>query len=230
MVKHVVLTKFAMKFDDSNPRTRYEEKCGWLETRMDLLHKYCIPSMLAQSVPFDWLFLVNPNFKGWSIDHARKLERYGKILYIESHWKEDQTEIGELLSDCYSDDFICTTRVDSDDIISNDFMLNLHCAVNNSGWYGYPNGYIFKNNMLAKRYYLENPFLSYAEYGPKFKSVFCVSHIHAKPITVINLNESWIQVDHGDNIKNDAYKKVKNFDAVKFSSSELDKSRWTLCT
>ncbi len=86
-----------MRFADGNPRQRYEERNGWVDYRMALFKKYCLPSVQAQNVDFDWWFLINRDFLGWKPKHTFNLSRYGRILWIEAAWREDQTEVGELL-------------------------------------------------------------------------------------------------------------------------------------
>jgi hypothetical protein len=186
-----------------------------------------VPSVQAQTVKnFDWWFLVDSTFPGLKPTHLDRLEKYGRILYICAPWSEQQPEIGELLSPVYKDQWVCTTRLDSDDMLHERFFERLAATVKErEEWVSFRYGYIIKDGFAVMRDYEVNPFVSYVEYANPLKTVFRVSHIAANrsdaPFQVIP-EVGWAQVDHGDNIKNHAEAKVKSFDKLKINVNLIE--------
>jgi len=224
-MKHLIITRFALRFDENNPRRRYE-KPGWIDYRMNLLQKYCVPSVLAQTCQnFDWWFLINRSFPGLTKGHIDLLSSFGRILEVNTPWSEAQPEIGPLLADIYKNKWVCSTRLDSDDMLSNTFVERLQQKIfEREQWFSFEYGYIIKDGYAALRKYNVNPFLSYVEYAAPLKTVFHVAHNVADRTKIpFNLvpEIGWAQVDHGDNIKNHAFEKVRNFSVIKVPIAEL---------
>lgn len=221
-MKHVLLTRFAVRFGKDNPRRRYERE-GWVDYRMDLFNRYCLPSVQMQTFKnFDWWFMVNPEFPGLTEQHLQELEQYGKIVFITSDWNEAQPEVGERLRFKYKNEWICSTRLDSDDMLHGSFMDILHEACMEAGrdqFITFKHGCVIRGDKAAPREYDVNPFVSYLEYAKPFRSVFYVDHCKANkahvPFAVLDFpGPWWAQVCHGDNIKNVAELKVKNFEEI----------------
>jgi hypothetical protein len=216
-MKHVLITRFALRWPEGNPRRRFE-RSGWVDYRMDLLFKYTVPSIRAQTFQdFDWLFLVDPSFPGINVKHLMLLEQLGSVLLMEGvDFVEKQPEVGELLADVYKDEWVCSTRIDSDDVIRNDYMELVHeQATEEEAWITFANGYMLKGDQIAPRRFARNPFISYVEYANPFKSVFCISHMHVnkQPCAYKKLEvPGWIQVDHSDNVKNLVELKLRDFE------------------
>jgi len=232
-MKSVLITRFAMRFAEDNPRRRYEIKPGWVDYRMGLFNKYCLPSVQAQTYKdFDWWFLVHSQFPGFEDKHRKTLENYGRILWIDAPWMEDQQEVGEFLSKVYNKMWVCSTKLDSDDIIRNNYIELVRSVISEQeSWVTFYLGFMMRKNMVVERNYTVNPFVSYVEYADPMRSMFRVSHTAVKadakerniPFIKINDIQGWIQVDHGDNIKNIATKKIGNFEEVKKDSTFLRK-------
>lgn len=218
-MKHVLLTRFCVRFAEDNPRRRYERP-DWVDYRMGLFNKYCLPSVQAQTFKdFDWWFLVNPNFPGLTRNHIDELKNYGNIVHIESDWNEAQPEVGHRLAFTYNDQMVCSTRLDSDDMLHERFMETLTDVVDFEDEFllSFKYGYIIKDGKAAPREYTVNPFISLVEYANPFRSVFHIDHTKADksdiPLRTLD-TVGWAQIDHGDNIKNRAYEKVSNFDEI----------------
>jgi len=193
---------------------------------MHLFKKYALPSVQNQTFKtFDWWFLVNPNFPGLTKNHIAELEKYGRICNIESYWNEAQPEVGDRLKLWYKNEWMCSTRLDSDDMLHADFMAHLNRTVGErEEFVTLKYGYVISGDKAAKREYTVNPFLSYVEYANPFKSVFHVDHCRANKSKIPFRADplvGWAQVCHGDNIKNVAELKVKNFHEICFDASQL---------
>ena len=164
-MKHILLTKFAVKFAADNPRTRFEANDSWIDERMNLFQKYCLPSVKAQTFKdFDWWIIASPNFRNFD-KVQNELEKYGKILWTDAPWRDGLSEVGPLLETYYKDvGWICTTRLDSDDIISNDFMLNIHeGATEKEAWLSFYLGYYLYGESVSLARVNPNQFISYVE-------------------------------------------------------------------
>ena len=220
-MKHILLTRFAVRWEEGSPRRRWEEREGWIDYRIALFNKYCLPSVKAQTFKdFDWWLLIDPTFPGVKLEHIVYLQRCGvKILWITAPFREDQVEVGDLLNYKYHDQWVCSSRIDSDDIMRNDFMERVHeVATEEKAWISFKYGYMMKDERLAPKEYIRNPFISYVEYASPFASVFSVSHMRINrkvndirvPIKRIEV-PGWIQVDHSDNVKNLVHIKMKDF-------------------
>lgn len=233
-MKHILITKFALRFAEDNPRRRYE-KAGWVDYRMELFKRYCLPSVEAQTFQdFDWYILVNHDFPGLTAEHCNELQRLGQkrgrtwIRGLSAPWNESQPEIGSMLNEHYQGQWVCSTRLDSDDMLQRSFfeVLNWNTQQEKEMWLSFRYGYMVKGDYAAPRTYEVNPFLSYVEFANPFKSVYNVSHIAANrsstPFKVLPV-VGWAQVDHGDNIKNHAKAKVSDFEEKKIPLSELRK-------
>ena len=216
-MKHVLLTRFAVRWEEGSPRRRWEEREGWVDYRINLFKKYCLPSVQAQTFKdFEWWLMINPTFPGIKLEHIVYLQRCANILWITAPFREDQVEVGELLNYRYKDQWVCSSRVDSDDVIRNDFMERVsELAVKEEAWISFRNGYMLKDEKIAPREFLCNPFVSYVEYASPFRSVFRISHKgvyrDATPLKKIEDVPGWIQVDHADNVKNLVSRKMKYF-------------------
>ncbi len=215
-MKHILLTKFAVAFPEDNPRKRFEEKEDWLDERMTLFRKYCLPSVQSQTFKdFDWWFVASPKFKGIN-KVVSELEKYGRILWLDAPWRDGQREVGPALEPFYKNTgLICTTRLDSDDIIRKKFMFYLSagsCGIVRETWLSFFLGYYLYNDIAMLSRVPPNPFISFVENSDAgIKSVFHVDpHIRIEKYSVrnnqplIDIGYSipfWVHVFHGGNIK-----------------------------
>lgn len=207
--KHILITRFALPFAKENPRyTRCTNSPGWFDRRCTLFEKYTLPSVKSQtSQHFDWVLISNPNFPG--IDKKR-LESYGVELFWVDWLFEDEKIEG--LSDFIRDkgknsDWIITSRLDNDDMISKWFMETIfNMAREKKEWLCFPNGYMVEKDKAYIRKYSNSPFVSLVENSKEAKSVYQVSHIYSgkKVASMRKISDipAWVQVDHGENVKN----------------------------
>lgn len=215
-MKHLLITKFAVQFAPDNPRKRFEEDPTWLDGRMALFKKYCLPSVQAQTnKDFEWIFVVSSDFK--NIDkYAEELLNYGKVLWVDAPWRDGLGEIGSALEPFYKNQgWICTTRLDSDDMIKNRFMEELSYfaeEVDRESWLSFFLGYYLHKETVIVSRVPPNPFISFVEDSDNgIKSVYCVDpHINITKYAnrnnqpLIDIGKSspaWVHVFHGNNIK-----------------------------
>ncbi len=217
-MKHLLITKFALRFPENHSRRKWERREGWLDYRLGLFRKYTLPSVQAQTFQdFEWWFLVDPSYPGLNKSRILELQRYGTILWMFAPWGDTQPEVGDILRYRYKDEWVCSTNLDSDDIIRNDFMERVHEQVTEEEtWITFENGYMLKGDKIAPRIFERNPFISYVEYAAPFKSVCRIDHMQVRnqACAYKNLKEvpGWIQVDHSDNVKNLVEKRIRDFE------------------
>lgn len=187
---------------------------NWLETRFELFNKYCLPSVQAQTFKdFDWVFLVSRDFPKWKSEYTATLEQYGKIVWMTDYFSDAQPGISEALTPLYKGGWLCTTRLDSDDMLANDFMETVHTyATQENKWLSFKNGYfLFDGNKLKDNITNRNQFLSYVEPATDIvKSVLSKSHrkaeISAKmnkiKFEVYDIRPMHITLCHDNNVGN----------------------------
>lgn len=206
-MKYALITRFAVRFAPDNPRRRYENREDWIDYRMKLFRKWTLTSVLSQTFKdFDWWFLVDSHFPGFTDNVAAELLNYGRIAWTDQfYWTEKQPEVGLLLKNYYEDSWVTSARLDSDDIVEPQYMeLIAKNTSENEGWISFPKGFMRRNEEVFERDYPWSPFIAYTEYAAPFKSVFHIDHTKIdkqKNVEIIE-NRVWTQVDHGDNIKN----------------------------
>jgi hypothetical protein len=185
---------------------------------MRLFEKYTVPSVQAQTFKdFRWVILVDPYFKGITKGYIEKLAQYGDVVPVDFYFVEKQPDVGMALNGEYKDEWVCSTRLDSDDIIRNDFMERVHeQATEEESFITFRNGYMMNGHQVAPRLDTRNPFCSYVEYADPFRSIYATGHraVHRQkaPLKVIEEPRGWVQVDHGDNVKNLVRVKMKDFE------------------
>ena len=218
-MKHAILTQFAIRWPEGHRRRRWEQRASWLQYRMELFQRYTVPSVQAQTFKdFDWWLIIDPTFPGLTSRYIDQLRSYGKILVADRPTERNTVEEGRLLSEHYKDEWVCSTRLDSDDILRNDFMERVNAeASEEEAFITFRHGYMLKDGKIAPRQFTRNPFVSYVEYANPFRSVYATGHmqVHRQkaPLKIIEDPPGWIQVDHSDNIKNLVSEKLKDFES-----------------
>jgi len=204
---HFLITRFAIPFaKDSIRYERCTNAPGWFDKRCDLFEKYTLPSIEAQTnQDFYWILIANPDFPGMDKD---RLESYAAdVLWVDWEWDEGFDTLGNKLKAHFlMDEWIITSRVDNDDMLSKHFIEGCQVtATENVQWLSFPYGYILKKDAAYLRKYPSSPFVSFVERGDSPITVYHTSHIYAGkkyPLVEISDDPGWVQIDHGDNVKN----------------------------
>ena len=115
----------------------------WLRERVRLFKKYCYPSVMNQSFQyFDWIVWCHPDSPDWLIRELTALENSNiKFIFTGSYYPYLDTDV----------DTLVTVRLDNDDMILEDFMMNIACYIPTFQMTGLPRQvYSFTNGY---RYY-----------------------------------------------------------------------------
>lgn len=198
-MKHFLITRVAV-----NPK---QELLDSWKLRDKIFHEYTLPSVQSQTNKnFEWLLLIDSEFDKEVI---KKYKQYWTVLTTNKWIQRQQTTINYINSVAYNEDYIITTRFDSDDIILpkfidtiQDFYLQPY----------FPNkqllslctwvemDYITKDKFIYEKKY-SNPFISLIEIPSQWiKTVNEYPHWEMEHIYnieyIITNNPMWIRILH----------------------------------
>lgn len=133
--KHFIITRFNLRSFDNTWNT---DKFGnsvltdaWLDHRVELFMKYCLPSVINQTCKdFLWLLYFDVTTNDLVKQKFIELEKVhsGLIKVIWSNGYDDFTKhyCRDVMSFCSGEhEFVITTRLDNDDIIHKDFIKKI---------------------------------------------------------------------------------------------------------
>jgi hypothetical protein len=183
----------------------------WLDGRIDLFERYCLPSVAAQTAQdFRWFLYFDESTPD---RYLRAVEdRLAGIanasIRLCGLW--EASKLARDVSSSIDDDecrWVMTTRLDNDDGVHRDFVATLQAAAGErTEFLNFPCGVLY----YAGKYFLykhpSNAFISYVEpVGPALKTVWAVAHEEASrlaPIRQLGRTPSFLQVVHGANVSN----------------------------
>jgi hypothetical protein len=210
--KHVVLTLyFGRQIDDHNDFARRLGNVGeWLENRLVLFKRYCLPSVIAQSnQDFTWLLYFDETTPR---DYLRKIRdliaghenikiRLGGLFTPKIHAADVRAELDP------DTEWAVTTRLDNDDGWHRDFVKNLHeqLRFDRREFLNFPTGIIYYRDRTYLYRHSSNAFLSFCEPADDLSTVICANHIFAgevAPIRQLSGPPAFLQAVHGGNQSN----------------------------
>lgn len=187
-IHHYILTRFNLVLWKHDKAGKEIGGTGWLERRMELFERFCLPSVAAQTVgEFVWILLLDENTPERFL---RRLNGYRevcgqiKLIRVKGSYgryfaKVFQGVVREhLLKSGASEDDICiTTYLDNDDCIECGFVEDVQKRCRTFPFNGDRNGgggmflsydyglqlYCDMGNVTTRIWYPNNHFLSYAE-------------------------------------------------------------------
>jgi hypothetical protein len=239
MYKHFVITRF-------NLQLGYKDKYGhmtltedWMINRFELFEKYCIPSLINQSVKnFLWLVMFDDETL---VKFQEKINLYKSQIpfFIPVYLKNpiNPIDIKDSVRSRLSlaDKYVITTRIDNDDAIHRDFILEVQRLFNGQNncfiqfLYGYQWNVAYC--MLQKFYQLHgNHFSSRIEKVEKgVDTVITVDNTkisEVEDVEIVNIADSkkrlWIEVVHEANIANHFRVLMPRFNNTVFQSFNLN--------
>jgi len=207
--QHFLITRF-------NVRVRFNKRNGinpeWISHRWPFFSKYCVPSIRSQTAKgrFTWLVIfAEETPEEWK----QKIREVSKGVF-EPIWTPGGfgTRLaGELVRERLDKDtkYVITSRLDSDDIISKDYVARIQTLFNDQRrmFINFKHGIakVVKGRTTEYRA-LQHPrsaFLSLIEnVNDKFTTVYCGDHgqvTRKKNVKHIRGHYGWIQVLHGRN-------------------------------
>ena len=212
-IHHVVITRFAtrMMADGAAPSRE------WVEGRFGLFERYCLPSMQAQGRDdFVWLLLVDSDLDDDLLDRVRRYESvFAPIRVVTVESFGDAANIGQhvLAGVNIAHGAVLTTRLDSDDAVSEDYMSRLRAAAaeipaGESRVIVYTHGYELAKSRLYWRIFPRSPFASLFEPAALSSpptTILAANHERVDalaPVIALGAPAAWIQVVHDGNVLN----------------------------
>ncbi|KEO74611.1 glycosyltransferase [Anditalea andensis] len=186
--KHFIITKINLGYYEKGNKLGWSPD-QWLKYRVDVFIKMCLPSVLNQSCKnFVWIVYLDKRtpesirsklkaiqeFHGFVRFHYRR----GSFEDIGKHFLSDFQNLIEIRTG-----YIISTRLDSDDMIHRDFVLQIqscfkkqvHLAIN----FNYGGTYLMGRGAFGTAIHKNNPFISLIEeiQNGMIKSVFYKKHM-----------------------------------------------------
>lgn len=206
-INHVLLTRFNLPTAGTEGLIR--ARAGWLEDRVALFERYCLPSVASQSVAdVTWIIYLDPESPSWLLDRLADPAARGLFRPIlrESVSRE------ELISDIeeavpHKSEILLTSNVDNDDALASDFIETLGTLRTDHERVGVyrplglvrgPDGLFLhrdrRNAFCSVREPWDAPVTAWGTYHNELGTVMPVVELPGAP--------AWLQVVHGANVSN----------------------------
>jgi hypothetical protein len=206
---HVILTRFNLPSPGRERAIR--DRPGWLESRVELFERYCLPSVAAQAnARVRWIIYFDPASPAWLRERTEAhaaTGRYTPIFREEVSREELLADIRGVVGD--SSDELLTTNLDNDDALASDFCERLQAAPRPAvaTAYYFTNGLIRSPEGLHLQHDPDNAFPSVRTRWDG--AITCWSAWHTRlrrsmPVVEIGGSPGWLQVVHGRNVSNRA--------------------------
>jgi hypothetical protein len=204
---HVLLTRFNLPSDSAERVIRAKQ--GWLQERVELFERYCIPSVQSQTnKDFHWIIYFDPESPSWLKDLIRLHQSLGIYRpFFRSSVGRDEllTDIRLAIGNPRSE--VITSNLDNDDALAVDFTERIRSA----GRKGDRTAIYLSTGLIKyedRLYIFEDPrngFCSVRESWAAPVGCWCDWHnFLSERMPVIEIGEApgWLQVIHGRNVSN----------------------------
>lgn len=207
MIDHVLLTRFNLPSAGVENAIRRRE--GWLEQRVALFDRYCLPSVVAQSERnFRWLIYFAPDSPTWLKDWVEK--NHGGVFHPKFRFSVSRDELRSDLVEVLGrrpGGHLLTTNLDNDDGLSRDFVARVQRAPQRApreaiyvtrGLIRSPQGLYLRtdrhNAFCSVRESWDEPVTCWAEWHNRLAMIMPTVEVRGRP--------GWLQVVHGTNVSN----------------------------
>jgi len=204
-LQHFIISRFNLGLFD-----KYEENIAleWMNYRLWLFDYFTYPSVVSQTNQnFVWIVLFDEKTP---MLYRRIIKKYSRISPIYSKSTSVQDLAMKVVKRFIRPevDYIITTRMDVDDMISKDFIQRVQFDMPKKDNFQlvFPLGYVFRlqDNVLMEREYLYNQFPSYIEKNSdNVKTVWFTQHnlLHKTAESKEGVrNRMWCWVLHDKNL------------------------------
>lgn len=204
---HVLLTRFNLPSRGVEGLIRAQDR--WLEERLELFDRYCLPSVLGQTCrDFRWLIYFDPDSPPWLRSRAQADAEAGHYSPV---FRQEVSK-GDLLEDISSlfprrGDDLLTSALDNDDAIARDFVERLQeeSRCGPAAAYFFTNGLVKERHRVFRRRDPTNAFPSVLSGWQSSATAWTDWHISLgdhMPVVGIDGPPGWLQVVHGRNVSN----------------------------
>lgn len=211
-IRHVLMTRFNLATGGREIHHRLQS--GWLETRLDLFERYCLPSVAAQKDQgFDWIIYFDQATPDWArariaaAQRTRPFHAYFTSLFDADGWNRTVTAV----LGARRGGAILTSNLDNDDAIATHYLSDVRCeaelwvdraplAIN------YLNGVVRQGSRIYRHRHSHNAFTNLLEPSDKPLRTACGVNHMALPgqlrLVQIEGPPGWLQLVHGGNVSN----------------------------
>ncbi len=210
---HYIITRFNLRGDPGRPSPALDS--DWLNMRLDLFEKFCLPTVRAQTrTDFSWLWLFDVETPG---EVRARIERMASTwepirpLFLEPG-KPQGGRRAVLMAMDSAPDLLVTTRLDNDDGLARNFVetIRKHSDVDEATVLEFPAGYIWNAGKLYRDWQPRNAFGTLVEpmrgdANYPFHTIYKGSHSENYKlgrVVWVSREPGWLQVVHGSNLEN----------------------------
>ncbi|MFD0482559.1 glycosyltransferase [Kineococcus sp. GCM10028916] len=207
-IQHVVLTRYNLPIPGSIRGLDPE----WLETRLELFRRFCVPSVLSQREQrFTWLVLMDSRTPPPAISAVETLLPRGSRVLLLDAPLDDSPLHEKLIGVGFSPELpLLSSRLDNDDCLGRNYTRLVRAAAIRSGGavavaINLPLGVQVQAGRAYGLVDFDNPFVSLLETVAPWRTVLAVSHREVRrlgPLRQVVRPAEWMQVVHQDNLDN----------------------------
>ena len=206
-VDHVFLTRFNLPSAGFESMVRAKQ--GWLQDRVELFERFCLPSLRAQTRQnFKWIVYFDPQSPRWLTDWIAKVNVDGVFTVLF----REEVPAHELITDLKqvtgaTNATLLTTNLDNDDGLAIDFAARVQdtvCTELPSAVY-LSHGLIRSSNAVYLRHDPRNAFCSVKSSWTDPTTCWSAWHDRlGETMAAVDTGGSpaWMQVIHGNNVSN----------------------------
>jgi len=207
--KHFVITPFYVRRHFKGQSEPAIAPPSWLDNRIDLFERYCLPSVIGQSSSnfVWWLYFDEATPPEYIARIERSIAGHPHIAIKRCKLWETTTlhaDINAVIEP--SSEWVLTTRFDNDDGLHRDFIATLHRqAAPRRELLNFPHGVLLFGGKSYFYTHPSNAFLSFMEPAADFQTIWNVAHESAgliAPIRQMPPEPGFLQVVHGGNVSN----------------------------
>ncbi|KRR18667.1 hypothetical protein CQ13_09365 [Bradyrhizobium retamae] len=205
-IDHVLLTRFNLPSVSAENIIRAKD--GWLQQRVELFERYCLPSVCSQTnKEFRWIIYFDPESPEWLMRWIRERPPgvYQPIFRASVSRAELCADIRSLVGAPRAE--LITTNLDNDDGLATDFIRRIQLA----GRKGERTALYIAEGLIKSEnrlYIIKDPRNAFCSVRETWKSpITCWSNWHNllgenMPVIEIGGEPAWLQVVHGRNVSN----------------------------
>lgn len=215
--QHLIISRFNLDLYTSKSE---KEAAAWMDYRLKIFDTFCYPSIVGQTNQnFTWLILFDAKTPKYHRQIIAKYKRITPIYYIRNPQHSLQDIVMKTIKHSRNPDaeYIITTRIDVDDMISSNFIQQIQLLIpkEDNVQLVFSLGYVLQihPNILMERDYTYNQFPSYIEKNTKdIKTVWFTAHGHihkTSKTTIITEGRMWCWTLHKHHLGK--YSKIKYY-------------------
>lgn len=222
-MNYFILTRFNLRLFTENKHRERINKAEWLVERFDLFERYCLPSVMNQSVKeFKWICLFDSDtpqiFRKRIQGYVKQMPNFipcfldmSETAQYRAYFKQKVLELGD-----EKERLLVTTYLDNDDMLHRDYVKRVEeyaLTVNRNTIVSFNYGiqHFTETGLSTEIWYRNNHFLSFIERFSHTRPVFTVwefSHYYLGLYKVNVIDDTahrdlWVEVIHGGNVDND---------------------------